>query len=257
MALVAAKCTNCGANLQIEHTKDAGICSHCGTAFITEKAINNYNITNVNYNTQNVVKNIYGRERTEAEEYIKNGDIFIKLDNYKEAKEQYILAVKSDPADWRGWFGLVKYETQNFTKFSDIIMGTQVFITSHLSYLEKAKAVASAEELQTIDKLYKPYARRTAIVEKGYLKSPGGVLLADLSPNCPFCGKEADWFQKTAPFGGTFYVCAECFAEIKVAFSLFTNKIKSVEIISAGRININNLKAGRYDPQLLFKDYSK
>lgn len=41
MALVAAKCTQCGANIEIDNTKETGICQYCGTAFITEKAINN------------------------------------------------------------------------------------------------------------------------------------------------------------------------------------------------------------------------
>lgn len=42
MPLVAAKCTQCGANIEVDDTKEAGICKYCGTAFITEKAINNY-----------------------------------------------------------------------------------------------------------------------------------------------------------------------------------------------------------------------
>lgn len=48
MPLVAAKCTQCGANIEVDKDKDAGICPYCGTAFITEKAITNYNtyITN-------------------------------------------------------------------------------------------------------------------------------------------------------------------------------------------------------------------
>ncbi len=50
MPLVAAKCTQCGANIEVDDTKEAGICKYCGTAFITEKAITNYNtyITNNN-----------------------------------------------------------------------------------------------------------------------------------------------------------------------------------------------------------------
>ncbi len=54
MPLVAAKCIQCGANIEVDDTKEAGICKYCGTAFITEKAINNYNtyITN-NYTTNN------------------------------------------------------------------------------------------------------------------------------------------------------------------------------------------------------------
>ncbi len=59
MPLVNAKCTNCGANLNVDNTKDAAICQYCGSAFIVEKAINNYNITNNNNINANVV-NIYG-----------------------------------------------------------------------------------------------------------------------------------------------------------------------------------------------------
>ena len=45
MPLVNAKCTNCGANLTVDETKDAAVCQYCGSAFIVEKAINNYNTT--------------------------------------------------------------------------------------------------------------------------------------------------------------------------------------------------------------------
>lgn len=57
MPLVNAKCTNCGANLQVDNTKDAAICQYCGSAYIVEKAINNYNtVNNINAN----IVNIYG-----------------------------------------------------------------------------------------------------------------------------------------------------------------------------------------------------
>ncbi|MBQ7144257.1 MAG: leucine-rich repeat protein [Oscillospiraceae bacterium] len=55
MPIVFAKCTNCGANLEVENTKDAAICPYCGTPYIVEKAINNYNVTNhINAETVNV-----------------------------------------------------------------------------------------------------------------------------------------------------------------------------------------------------------
>lgn len=53
MALVPAKCTQCGGDIEVDDTHDAGICQHCGTPFITEKAINNYT-TNI---TNNIVNN--------------------------------------------------------------------------------------------------------------------------------------------------------------------------------------------------------
>lgn len=59
MGMVPARCTQCGANITVDESKEAGICENCGTPFITEKAINNY-ITNIQ-NTTNVEKqtNIY------------------------------------------------------------------------------------------------------------------------------------------------------------------------------------------------------
>lgn len=66
MALVPAICTQCGAQIEIDTTHEAGICKHCGTAFITEKAINHYNMTNNNNISANVV-NIYGYNSTDFE----------------------------------------------------------------------------------------------------------------------------------------------------------------------------------------------
>ncbi len=85
MAMIPAKCTQCGANIQVDDTKEAGICESCGTAFITEKAINNYNVTN-NINVANATINIAGGDidnlLIRAQQYEERGD-------YETAKEYY------------------------------------------------------------------------------------------------------------------------------------------------------------------------
>ena len=83
MPLVPAVCTQCGAPIEVDNAKEAGICPHCGTAFITEKAINNYITQHVSSTSvsQTIVKNIYGREKTEAEEYVARGLSFLGLGN--------------------------------------------------------------------------------------------------------------------------------------------------------------------------------
>ena len=59
MSFVQAKCTNCGGILDVDNTKDAAICKYCGTPFIIEKAINNYNTTNnITANTVNIYGNL-------------------------------------------------------------------------------------------------------------------------------------------------------------------------------------------------------
>lgn len=56
MSLVPAICTQCGAKIEVDDTHEAGVCKHCGMAFITEKVIKKYEITN---NIEANVVNIY------------------------------------------------------------------------------------------------------------------------------------------------------------------------------------------------------
>ncbi len=57
MPFVPARCTQCGAELSVDSSKDAAICNYCGTPFVVEKAINNYT---VNQNINASVVNVYG-----------------------------------------------------------------------------------------------------------------------------------------------------------------------------------------------------
>ena len=85
MAFVAARCTQCGASIQVDETKEAGICQYCGMAFVTEKVINNYNVTN-NIKVENATFNVSGANidnlLIRALEFEANGEI-------EEAKEYY------------------------------------------------------------------------------------------------------------------------------------------------------------------------
>ncbi len=64
MPFVLAKCTNCGANLEVDASKEAAVCPACGSAFVVEKAINNYTVNNTQNITDSVV-NIYGIGRSD------------------------------------------------------------------------------------------------------------------------------------------------------------------------------------------------
>ena len=64
MPLVAAKCTQCSANIEVDDTHEAGVYKYCETAFITEKAIficyntlynRHYNKVNKKNNQFNVI----------------------------------------------------------------------------------------------------------------------------------------------------------------------------------------------------------
>jgi predicted RNA-binding Zn-ribbon protein involved in translation (DUF1610 family) len=78
MALIAAVCSRCGGQIQVDNSLETGICPFCGTTFITEKIVNNYHTNNTF--TSNVVINKVGN----APDYdvavlIANGFAFIKI----------------------------------------------------------------------------------------------------------------------------------------------------------------------------------
>lgn len=85
MPLVNAKCTNCGATLTVDNNKEAAICQYCNSAFIVEKAINNYNITN-NINA-NVV-NIYGSDAGNNRDFVIEAG---KLISYKGSSADVVI----------------------------------------------------------------------------------------------------------------------------------------------------------------------
>lgn len=57
-----AKCTNCGATIEVDEKQSAGICKYCNSAYVTEKAIEQYNnsVSNIaTNNAQTIVNNYY------------------------------------------------------------------------------------------------------------------------------------------------------------------------------------------------------
>lgn len=53
-----AKCTSCGANIEVDENSEVGTCPYCKAAYATDKAIKNFN--NTTNNNANVINNYYG-----------------------------------------------------------------------------------------------------------------------------------------------------------------------------------------------------
>ncbi len=140
MSFIAAKCTECGAAIEVDDTKDAGICKFCGTVFVTQKVISHHNT----YITKNITKNIYGDDRADAEEYLKNGETFLDLKDWNRAQNAFTQAAGLAPDNYQVWLGLARAETENFTSLQN---------TTHPEHLEKARTVANAEQRDEIDRI--------------------------------------------------------------------------------------------------------
>lgn len=128
MSFVAAKCTQCGANITVDESKEAGICEYCGTAFVTEKAINNYKVSIINRNsfdgaTINVINAEY-----KIENLIELAEIAIKGKNIDEAKKYLDEILKIDVCNLKAWklkYEITWSEPEKYSYFLNVIKYTE------------------------------------------------------------------------------------------------------------------------------------
>lgn len=101
MALVAARCTQCNGEIEVDDTKEAGICRYCGTAFITEKAINYYNTYVTNHNSfAGAVININSRD---CSKYVELAESARGANNWGECYKYASSALEIDPECSAAW----------------------------------------------------------------------------------------------------------------------------------------------------------
>ncbi|MBR5510457.1 MAG: hypothetical protein IKV59_10425, partial [Lachnospiraceae bacterium] len=106
MPLVPAICTQCGAQIEVDNTHEAGICKHCGTAFITEKAINNYT-TNITHHHHFDGATVHMNVESELERLVTAADTFRKMGQNYNAARNYSEIFQKYPQDPRGWIGFI------------------------------------------------------------------------------------------------------------------------------------------------------
>lgn len=151
MPLIPARCTQCGAELQVDSTAEAAICQYCQTPFIVEKAINNYN-TYHQYKIENA--QIHMVDESSAEYKIKNAEIYLtKHHDYKRAKELFLEASDLAPDDYRGWWGLVRIATNEFREFN---LGPSIFRKVSTNK-ERAFSTATGDAKKEIAATWKTY----------------------------------------------------------------------------------------------------
>jgi tetratricopeptide (TPR) repeat protein len=149
MSLVAAKCPQCGASIQVESGREAEICAHCGTAFVTEKAVaavSNFNTSIV----QNITKHIHGNEKNEADDYIKSGESYLTLKAYEKAYRMFEQSLDLYPSNWRGWLGLAQAGTRGFSVFPT---------DAYIGFLEKAERLADGADAAVLSEATKDVAK--------------------------------------------------------------------------------------------------
>lgn len=108
MALMEAKCTNCGGKLQIDNKKEAAVCPYCGSAFIVEKGIQLYNQSCNVYGEKISIYKEESQQETATELY-NTGMKALEATSYDLAMKCFNRIKENYPSDYRGALGLLQY----------------------------------------------------------------------------------------------------------------------------------------------------
>lgn len=152
MPLVAAQCTNCGAALQVDNSKDAAVCQYCGSAFIVEKAIHNYEINNTyKIENANIIVNdekSFAKRMAAAEEYL------YQLKEYEAAYEIFNEIESLAPTNYKVWYGKICSQTKDFNAdvVADIAVNNRKAYENMKRDFSNATATAVGEEKAEIRK---------------------------------------------------------------------------------------------------------
>ena len=155
MPLIPAKCTQCNAELQIDPTKEQAYCEYCHTPFYTEKAVNNYNVSNVTNVSAGVV-NL--QDERSLDNRVRSGETFILLDDYAKARKVFASLVEECPYDYRGWFGMMKVRSVNFTNRDITRREWKEIVDTY----NKAKKVADEAGRQKMAAVCDPYLQEVS-----------------------------------------------------------------------------------------------
>lgn len=154
MGLKAAICTQCGAQIEVDETKEAGICPSCGTAFVTEKVINKY-ITNVTNNNDFSGANI-SVVGGNIDNLIKMGENALNAGNGKEAVDYANKALEINTESSEAW-------TIKMKAIEHIGTIGNPKVTEAISYGENAIKYADDKEAKTKE-VYEYYINRAITI---------------------------------------------------------------------------------------------
>lgn len=143
MPLMPAICTQCKGALTVDPKEKSGVCPYCGTTFLNQDVINNYNITNVQNNVTNIgnlhadVVNV--QDSKSADNLYKKAVTYLNFKDFNAAFTAFDEMTKTYPYDHRGWKGMMLAGTNNLDKKFFKTHETVNTLKYYYDYYQKAK----------------------------------------------------------------------------------------------------------------------
>lgn len=106
MPFVLARCTQCGANIDVDDSKETAFCPQCGTAFVTEKVITNYDTTvnnNFDIKSANIIASVVNEDRIESQtdSALIRAEQLYQIGEVEESVNMFIAYTDKFPRDWK------------------------------------------------------------------------------------------------------------------------------------------------------------
>lgn len=113
MPITEMKCKNCGGIIEVDDDKSTYICKYCDTPYTKEDLIVN---NEFHYHNQFDNATVIVNDERSIEARLKNAEFYLtkRGDLYK-AQEIYEYVIEYKGSDYRGWWGMVRVLTENFT----------------------------------------------------------------------------------------------------------------------------------------------
>ena len=152
MPLVKARCTVCGANLEVEGSLKNAFCPYCGAEYDVQDAISNVTITN-QYQVDHV-ETMTAISREKSDEMLRQAEKYLNEQNYSAAEKSFRDYAELLPGESDGWWGILRSKTQGLKN----IVFSEKDLNEVLGELaERAVKTAWGEKQQAIQKGWTAY----------------------------------------------------------------------------------------------------
>lgn len=102
--MIVLKCPMCGGTLDVDETLTIDTCKYCDSKII---------IPDKNEDVDDTVQ-------FQIERLLKNAETFKSLGQLKESRDYYSMLIKEYPDEYRGWWGMLLLDTNNFQLMENI-----------------------------------------------------------------------------------------------------------------------------------------
>lgn len=145
MTFVAARCPQCGGDLQIDPKMETGFCLHCGSKIAVQEAIKNVRIDNSHM----------------VSTWMDLGDSAIEAQNYQEAYDYYTRVLEVQPGNWKANFGRGKAAGWQSTILNPRLQEAAV---SFSKAVEAASHISSNKESVIADSIAEMFSLSEAFI---------------------------------------------------------------------------------------------